>query len=174
MGQSLTAARMSKNHQRLSNVAKLNLVSLMDIFTILVFFLLLNSGDAEVLQSNKHIKLPDSVSEQTPNDNLVVMVNDKFLLVGGRQVASIDDILDSKTGFIKGLEDELSYLAGKRPELTDKEKELGRAVTIMGDQAIPYDILKMVMATCAKSDYRNIALAVSKVSSMAGFDSEGE
>ncbi len=165
MGQSLTAGRMSKNHQRLNNTAKLNLVSLMDIFTILVFFLLLNSGDAEVLQSSKHIKLPDSVSEQIPEDNVVVTVSGSAILVGGRQVASIEEVLATANGStIKGLEEELLYLASKRPDKTEREIELGRGVTIMGDHSIPYEILKVVMGTCAKVDYRNIALAVSKVS----------
>lgn len=168
MGQSLTAQRMAKNHQRLNNTAKLNLVSLMDIFTILVFFLLVNSGESEVIQSNKYITLPDSVSEQVPINATLVMITETNILVDGRQVASMEEAYESQSGFIKGLEDELSYLASKRTDLTEKEQTLGRAVTIMGDHSIPYDLLKLVMATCAKVDYRNISLAVSKVTSMTG------
>ena len=173
MGQSLTAARMSKNHQRLSNTAKLNLVSLMDIFTILVFFLLVNSGESEVIQSNKHIKLPDSVSEQTPTNTTMVMISSEGILVGGRQVTTIDEALATKTGFITELEEELKYLSSKRVELTETEQKLGRAVTIMGDHSIPYALLKLVMGTCAKADYRNISLAVSKISGMTD-TSDGE
>lgn len=171
MGQSLTAARMSKNHRRLNNTAKLNLVSLMDIFTILVFFLLVNSGESEVIQSNKHIKLPDSISEQIPVNAILVMVGDKNILVGGRKVATIEEAYATESGFIKGLEEELKYLASKRTDLTERELELGRAVTILGDHTIPYDLLKLVMGTCASANYRNISLAVSKV---AGVTDTGE
>ena len=47
------AKRMEKHHKRNKSTAALNLVSLMDIFTILVFFLLVNSSDVETLPSTK-------------------------------------------------------------------------------------------------------------------------
>ena len=40
----------------------INLVSMMDIFTILVFFLLVNSSDVEVLPNAKEIVLPTSTA----------------------------------------------------------------------------------------------------------------
>lgn len=61
MKQSLRAKRMAKHHRRLNQAPKMNLVSLMDIFTILVFFLLVNSSDVEVLQTDKSIKDRKSV-----------------------------------------------------------------------------------------------------------------
>jgi biopolymer transport protein ExbD len=72
MKSSLRARRMASNHRRMQQNSKLNLVSLMDIFTILVFFLMVNSGDVEILQSDKDITLPDSVSEQKPDLTLLV------------------------------------------------------------------------------------------------------
>ena len=95
MKQSLRAKRMAKHHRRLNQVPKLNLVSLMDIFTILVFFLLVNSGDVEVLQADKSIKLPASVSEQIPENNLLVVVSATDVLVGGRSVGKISELLES-------------------------------------------------------------------------------
>ena len=53
----------------------LNLVSLMDIFTILVFFLMVNSSEVEVLQTSSKIKLPDSTSEQRPENQLVISIS---------------------------------------------------------------------------------------------------
>lgn len=47
--------------------------------------------------------------------------------------------------------------------MTEVEREKGRAVTIMGDQSIPYVLLKRIMSTCAANDYRNISLAVNQV-----------
>ena len=37
---------------------------------------------------------------------------------------------------------------------------MGRPVVIMGDQGMPYKLLKRIMTTCADSDYRDITLAV--------------
>ena len=66
---------------------------------------------------------------------------------------------------IAALTKELNYQASRAADLSEEEAKIGRAVTIMGDQSIPYELLKKVMATCAAADYRNISLAVSKVAS---------
>ena len=96
MKQSKHARRMARTHRRNRGVPKLNLVSLMDIFTILVFFLLVNSSDVEVLQSNKSIKLPESVADQKPENTLLVMVSNADIVVNGRAVAVVNEVLKSK------------------------------------------------------------------------------
>ena len=70
---------------------------------------------------------------------------------------------------IEGLEKELLYLAERKPLITEVEKQKGRAVTIMGDQNVPYTLLKKVMSTCAGADYRDISLAVN---ALPGIDEE--
>jgi biopolymer transport protein ExbD len=161
------AQRMQKNHRRLLQPVKLNLVSLMDIFTILVFFLLINTGDNELLKNSKHIKLPDSVAETRPEATITVMVTATDVIVDGRPVATMDDVINSD-GLIPGLAKELDYLASGRAELTAEEKVNGRAVTILGDHTIPYEILKRVMITCARSNYRDLSMAVSRVANAGG------
>lgn len=163
MKTSLRARRMARHQKRLKSGSKLNLVSLMDIFTILVFFLLLNSGDVEVLQNDKSITLPDSVAEKKPDATLLVIVNESDLLVAGRPMAKVADILKRDGLTIAELENELKHQASRRPLLSEAEKNQGRAVTIMGDQSIPYALLKKIMSTCAANDYRNISLAVNQV-----------
>jgi len=157
------ASHMSDLTKRYGAPAKLNLVSLMDIFTILVFFLLVNSGDNQLVQNNKHIELPASVSNQLPEEALVVAVSDKDVVVGGRPVATMEDVL-AGDGMIAGLAEELKYQAGRKTELTEEEKQKGLKVTIVGDQEISYEVLKRVMATCAEANYRDLSLAVTKVS----------
>ncbi|BFM17698.1 hypothetical protein R50073_38810 [Maricurvus nonylphenolicus] len=167
MKQSLRAKRMAKHHKRQKQQTKLNLVSLMDIFTILVFFLLLNSSDVEVLQNDKTITLPESVAEQKPETTLVVMVNNQDVLVSGRSVAKVEAILTNPEVEIESLSRELKYQASRAEPLSEQEAQQGRAVTIMGDESVPYALLKKVMTTCAAADYRNISLAVTKIASAA-------
>jgi len=163
MKQSIHAKRMERHHRRSRQTSKLNLVSLMDIFTILVFFLLVNSSEVEVLQNNKDITLPTSVADKKPESTLVVMVSADDILVGGRKVASVAPILTSEENEITPLKKELEYLASRKPYRSPEDREKGRDVTIMGDESIPYALLKKIMTTCAKSEYRNISLAVSQV-----------
>ena len=163
MKQSLRARRMARHHKRSKNTSKLNLVSLMDIFTILVFFLLVNSSDVEVLQTNKSIELPESTSDQRPDTTIVVTVNDESIVVAGRAVAMVADVLKNPSDLnIPGLEKELKHQASRAAPLTPEKEALGRPVTIMGDKAVPYTILKKIMTTCAANEYRNISLAVNK------------
>lgn len=162
MKQSLRAKRMAKHHLRLKRAPGLNLVSLMDIFTILVFFLLVNSSDVQVLQSDKDIQLPASVADQLPETSLVVMVSTEDILVGGRRIASVRDALAEEGDAIAALNEELEYRAARERPLTEAEQATGRPITIMGDQSIPYELLKKIMTTCAGADYRNISLAVAR------------
>lgn len=171
MKQSLRARRMARHHKRMGRVPKLNLVSLMDIFTILVFFLLVNSSEVEVLTQDKSIQLPASVSAQQPETSLMLMVNADHILVNGRPVASVPEVLASDEGQIESLREELEYRASRARPMTEAELEFGRPITLMGDKAIPYALLKKIMATCAATDYRDIALAVAQLepeSSAAG------
>ncbi len=173
MKQSLRAKRMEKHHRRLNQAPKLNLVSLMDIFTILVFFLLVNSGDVEVLQTDKSIKLPASFSEEIPEENLVVLISATDVVVGGRSVGSVADLVASAGDLFGPLQQELKYQAERAGPLAEKNKKAGRPVTIMADQKIPYQLLKKIMATCAAAEYRDISLAVTKKELPANAGGEG-
>lgn len=162
MKQSLHARRMARRHKRAGTGGKLNLVSLMDIFTILVFFLLVNSSDVEVLQSNKDIELPESIAEKKPETTLVVMISPDSIIINGRPIVPTEEALDAEGDVIQPLQQELEYLARRKPYASEEERELGRAVTIMGDAQTPYNLMKKIMTTCAQSEYRNISLAVTQ------------
>jgi biopolymer transport protein ExbD len=168
MKQSARAKRLARHHKRFNSSPKLNLVSLMDIFTILVFFLIVNQSEVRVLQNTKEINLPVSIADELPAENILITVLNNTVLVQERAVwlqeKSLISLDESNSGeLIEAIKAELSYLAAKRPELTDTEKEKGRAVTIIGDASIPYQVLKQIMAACADSDYRNMSLAVKQV-----------
>lgn len=163
MRQNAHSRRMVRRRARTNVVSKLNLVSLMDIFTILVFFLLVNSSDVEVLQNNKAITLPESVAEKKPDNNVVVMVTSNDILVDGRQVVAVSQAMAVEDEILPTLSAELGYLAKRKPYRSPEEQERGRDVTIMGDSSIPYTLLKKIMTTCAQSEFRNISLAVSQI-----------
>lgn len=150
-------------HQKKLKAVSLNLVSLMDIFTILVFFLLINSGNVEVLQADDSLELPSSDSDRAPEETLVVMVNREAIVVGGRPLANLDSLELSESGEIMVLSEELQYQASRKTELSEREEEEGLAVTIMGDKDTPYSLLKRIIQTCAAHNYRDIALAVNQV-----------
>ncbi|MBV1906696.1 MAG: biopolymer transporter ExbD [Pseudomonadales bacterium] len=153
----LTKRRKCQNANK--KTATLNLVSLMDIFTILVFFLMVNSSDVEVLESSSEIKLPDSNSEHLPANQLVISVDDQNVIVMGRSVAEVATLRSEKIRIIGGLEKELVHQANRKAEMP----EGGYNVTIMGDREIPYWLLKKIMLTCQSANFAHISLAVNKL-----------
>lgn len=171
MKQSLRAKRKARHHKRLGAAGKLNLVSLMDIFTILVFFLMVNQSEVRVLQNIKELKLPVSVADKLPHENIVIAVFDNKVLVQERLVWQRDaqtliaaELSKTEiTSLLALLKEELIYQSSKRAELSDQEKLNGRAVTIIGDANTKYDLLKQIMAMCAETDFRNMSLAVEQV-----------
>jgi len=139
----------------------LNLVALIDIFTILIFFLMFNMGIAEILPASKSIKLPESTAEQQPKKTVVVQVSRDDIIVDGRRVASVAEVLKAEADVIPGLKAELDVL--KSRQTIRKENEAAeRAITIMGDKEIPYRLLRKVMVTCARADFTDVSFAVSK------------
>ena len=165
MVKSARARRMEKHHKRNKAVGGLNLVSLMDIFTILVFFLLVSSSEVQTLPNAKDLTLPESIAERKPEENVVVLIGKTDILVQGSPVAKISDVLATKGNDIPALREALLSQNDRVLRRAAKEDIAGREVTIMGDKEIPYRLLKKVMATCTASDYGQISLAVLQKSS---------
>ena len=175
MSSKVRAKRAARDHQRRLNAPKLNLVALMDIFTILVFFLMVNNGDVEVLQTDGEIALPKSVAMQKPAEELVVKITADSVLVQGRVIVSVAEVLAESAPTITALAQELDYQADRQGlgqgQVDAAVPPLGRPAIIMGDSDMPYALLKRVMTTLAQSDYRDLALAVD---SIAGSEQDPE
>lgn len=165
MQKSARAKRMERRHNRVGRgTGALNLVSLMDIFTILVFFLLVNSTDVEVLPNARDIQLPESIAEAKAKVSVVILIGEQDIIVQGSPVATVDEVIALAGNEIPRLKQAL--LAENDRVLRKNDQEVAsREVTIMGDRDIPYRVLKKVMATCTASDYGRISLAVMQKSS---------
>ena len=165
MVKSARAKRMEKHHKRHKGAGALNLVSLMDIFTILVFFLLVNSSDVETLPNTKDLQLPESIAEDKAKETVVILIGETDIIVQGKPVARVADVMRTKGNEIPALRKALLSQNDRVLRRTAQADIAGREVTIMGDKDIPYRLLKKVMATCTQSDYGRISLAVLQKSS---------
>lgn len=149
--------RMSRNKKK---VTGLNLTSLMDVFTILVFFLLFNSSASEVVQSPREIKLPDSVVEAKPRETVVIMVSPDVVLVQGEAVISTPELLAAGNETIPAVTDRLAELERNIIGISTKAVVDSKEITILADKSIPFSALKKIMSTCTGSGYGKISLAV--------------
>lgn len=158
-----------KNTRRLKRMARtkrhktgLHLTSLMDVFTILVFFLLVNQSTVEVIEPPKEIKLPDSVVEAKPRQTVTILVSGDAVLVQGEPVVSIEDILGTKDENIGPVGDKLTELRDNIIGLNTATVAKSNEVTILADKAIPFKVLKKLMSTCTNTGYTKISLAVNQ------------
>lgn len=149
--------RMGRNRKKIPG---LNLTSLMDVFTILVFFLLFHSGNGEAVEAPKQIKLPDSVVETKPRETVVILVSPEMVLVQGEAVAKTPDLLDDKEEQIPEITDRLEQLKRNIIGISTKTAVQSKEVTILADKTIPFRVLKKIMSTCTASGYGRISLAV--------------
>ncbi len=149
--------RMSRNRGK---VAALNLTSLMDIFTILVFFLLVNSSSTEVLETPKQLTLPASVVEQKPRETVVIFISPTEVTVQGERVALVQDILAADRQNVAAIGERLSEVSDKIVGLSTRTVANSREVTILADKSVPFNVVKKVMSTCTSQGFERISLGV--------------
>ncbi|MEA3361707.1 MAG: biopolymer transporter ExbD [Thermodesulfobacteriota bacterium] len=138
----------------------LNLTSLMDVFTILVFFLLANSSSSEVLATPKTITLPDSIVEVKPRETVVIMVSPETILVQGEAVINTPELLTATTDSVPAIAERLGQLERNIIGISTKEIVESKEITVLADKTIPFRVLKKIMLTCTASGYGKISLAV--------------
>jgi biopolymer transport protein ExbD len=151
-------ARMTRNR---TEVPKLQLTSMMDVFTILVFFLIVNSSaTSEVLQQPKQITLPESVVEAKPRETVVIFVGTDEVLVQGVPVARIADIQATENSEIEPIGVRLAELSESVIGLSTQAVAESQEVTVLADKSVPFGVLKKVLATCTAQGYTRVSLAV--------------
>jgi len=146
---------------------KLPLTSLMDVFTILVFFLMVNQSSVETLQQPKQIKLPESVVEQKPRETVVILVGKDEVLVQGVPVARIADIQTLGNVEIEPIGVRLSELSASVIGVSTRAVAESQEVTVLADKTIPFGVLKKILATCTARGYTRVSLAVIQKSSQS-------
>lgn len=141
-------------------IAGLNLTALMDVFTILVFFLLFHSGSGDIMEAPKQIKLPDSSVETKPRETVVIMVSPQMVLVQGKAVISTPKLLEAGIETVSEITERLKQLERSIIGISTKTVAESMEVTILADKTIPFRALKKIMLTCTGSGYGKISLAV--------------
>lgn len=152
-------ARRIQRRQGLRKAPGLNLVSLMDIFTILVFFLLVNASSESDIPSQKVLTLPESTAETSPEQTLRVIITPEDILLQGERVMATADI-DSSSSDSSGLaplEEALAYRQSLAalPDTT---------LTVVADRSVPYAVVRKVIQTSRALNFERIAFAASQVS----------
>lgn len=152
--------KRAERSNRNKTMVDMNLVSLIDVFTILIFFLLSNAQGVETLPSPKAVSLPESVSEVSPRETVIIVVSASEILIDGRKVASVADVLAMDGDLIEPLRAELAKLQSSRQVVSKESEASSKRLTIMGDKQIPYKLLRKIMVSSARANFTDVSFAV--------------
>jgi biopolymer transport protein ExbD len=132
----------------------------MDIFTILVFFLLFHSSGSDVQEPPRDIHLPESVIESKPRETVEITVSPELVIVQGKAVIGTPELLDAESETVAEITERLEQLQRNIIGISTKTVVESKEVTILADKTIPFRALKKIMSTCTGSGYGRISLAV--------------
>ena len=155
--------KRAERRNRNQTMVDMNLVSLIDVFTILIFFLMSNVGGVETHgPATRAVKLPESLSQKTPRETLLVVVTGSEILVGSKVVSSVVDAMAVDGDLIQPLKSELDLQVGREVFLkAENEADSQAPVTIIGDKEIPYKPAEEGHGDgCTGSGYTDVSFAV--------------
>ncbi len=168
------ASRIVRHHKGKAKQVVINLVAMIDMLTVLVFFLLVYSTEQiTVVPDPDEVQLPESIAEADITNTVVVIVGERDIVVHGKAVGRIDEILAAEDPFIPALQAELEADATdmvRLAALPEEERIAARKVTIMADKELPFLLLRKVMATSTAAGYGQLSLAVLQKASDLAFE----
>ncbi len=151
--------RMERNNKK-SHITGLglNLIPMMDVLTVLVFFLLFHSFNGDLPESK--IALPSSVVETRPRETVHIVVSPEAVLVQGEPVVSTPELLNDGSATVYEIRERLKRIELGMSGAGTPRTAADREVTLLADKTIPFKVLKKIMSTCTVSGYGRISLAV--------------
>lgn len=150
----------------------LNLTPMIDMFTILVVFLLITfSASGEILMSSAEIQLPAAYSNRPLERVPTIAISANSIVFEGEEVvktAAVTEklVVDQKIPELaKRLkESQEAYRRNHQdpadPELRKKWIEEAKQIIIQADRKVPFEVIRLVMTTAAIESYSAINFAI--------------
>jgi biopolymer transport protein ExbD len=146
----------------------LNITSMMDMFTIILVFLLKSfSAEGSILTNADNLVLPNSESKKKPQEvNLQVAVTNDMILVDNLPIVPTEDVrkipADDPDPSAAKLEEKLRACMAQEEEMVrvGALNAVQGKVIVQVDKNIDFDVLFKVMNTCGKVGYNNMNFAV--------------
>jgi len=113
----------------------------------------------ETLVSTKAVDLPLAMAEKVPKQTVLLVIAGDDIIVDGRRIASVAQVMTAAEDTIPALKAELDVLI-TRTAVRAENKADQQAVTIMADKQMPYSLLRKVMTTCAQASFADVSFAV--------------
>jgi biopolymer transport protein TolR len=164
MKMSKRALRKVRRARKQSHVPSINLVSMIDIFTIMIIYLLVNTAAVQIVGAEL-VDLPKSIAVEPPRENVSIILTKDDVLVDGDPVMKVTDIKKDGPPVIPELKQALLSVSPLSHAQRENPEEEGGEVNILADKTVEYALLKKIMTTAADSQFAKISLGVNPGSS---------
>lgn len=147
---------------------KLMLTSMMDMFTIVLIFLLFSFSERpETIKLDKDLELPQSSAEMDYNENIQLVLSKSSLMLDNEVVAELDN------GKIRGFDEKnlkSSVLYKRLKEHFEKSRKIAeenpeenltkQEIVFLCDKSHEFKVINQVMKTAGLAGYPNFQFAV--------------
>src|SRR5262245_46556552 len=152
-------------HAKKVTYADLLITPLVDMFVIIVLFLIANfSATGEVLNMTHDIQLPEAFNIQEIEIAPVVMVSNTDIIVSGTAIGRVEDLTKDDYLNIPALEEKLREMKKQYEDLhalaKDTEGSFKGDVNIQANKDVQFKVMKRILYSCATAGYSNINFAV--------------
>jgi biopolymer transport protein ExbD len=158
--------------------ADLNVTPLVDMFVILVLFLIANfSASGEVLSMSKDVVLPEAANTEELQLAPAVLVSKEQIILSGTIIGRVDDLSKEDYLNIPALEEKLREMKKQFEDLHNAANDSGAfkgEVNIQADKGVQFRIVKRVMMSCAAAGYGSIAFATMAIGAGQGTSDQGQ
>ena len=141
--------------------AGMMLTSLMDIFIVLVLYLLVNQGIGVDLDPPEHVMLPDSSVDSVPRQSIVIALSERDVRIQGEPVIAMGDVVTSDELEIPAIRQAIERIKAGAQQRHD-QAGLHTEVTILADRTVPFKVLKKVMLSSSNAGFGKISFAVNQ------------
>lgn len=153
--------RRKKEEEHSGDSAGMMLTSLMDIFIVLVLYLLVNQSTGVDLTPPDNVKLPDSMVDTMPRESIVIALSPTEVMIQGKPVVPMATVVDSSEQEIPAIRQTIEGIKAEA-EARGKNTGVDTEVTIVADRHVPYKVLKKVMLSSSNAGYGKISFAVNQ------------
>jgi biopolymer transport protein ExbD len=158
----LIGKRRRARRENKGDSAAMMLTSLMDIFIVLVLYLLVNQGTGVELDPPENVVLPTSGVDTAPRQSVVIVLSERDVSVQGQSVVSMADVVASDELEIAPIRQAIERIKAAAEQRQD-QAGVHTEVTIVADQSVPFKVLKKVMLSSSNAGYGKISFAVNQM-----------
>ena len=143
----------------------LRLTAMIDMFTILLVFLLKSfSVEGEIMSVAKDLRLPESTAQTPPKAAPILVVTNEWIILDGTPVEKVETVMTQRDNIINSLKTQLQQIRAFSESLAQLNANMRFKgnIAIQGDKEIPFGLLKKIMFTCGQVGFNDMLLVVNQ------------